>query len=86
VDPLNIYRYPNWIYNIFRFKGSPNRATPLDYKRSLERNDWTDVKIEPISILDKTYFNKIKNDLAKKFRELNTNMEYLTIIICATKK
>ncbi|HEX3048542.1 MAG TPA: methyltransferase domain-containing protein, partial [Bacillota bacterium] len=28
LDPLNIYRYSDFIYNLFKFRGSPNRLRP----------------------------------------------------------
>ncbi|MBN1308394.1 MAG: methyltransferase domain-containing protein [Chitinispirillaceae bacterium] len=35
-DPNNIYRYQDWLYNIFRFRGIPNRIRPFEYKEALE--------------------------------------------------
>ena len=44
-DPNNIYRYPEWLYNMFRFRGIPNRVRPFQYREVLESYGWTDITI-----------------------------------------
>ena len=39
-DPNNIYRYPDWLYNKFYFKGTPNRVRPYEYKELFEKYGW----------------------------------------------
>ena len=43
-DPLNIYRFSDFIYNLFKFKGSPNRVRPYQYKKFLEKYGWEKIK------------------------------------------
>ncbi len=85
-DPLNIYRYGDLAYKLFRFSGSPNRVRPGEYKKILENNGWTNVKIMPIIMADKRYFFEVKNHLNTKFKNENAQMDYLSILICARKK
>lgn len=85
-DPLNIYRYSNFIYNLSKFSGSPNRVRPFEYKRFLEKHGWTNIEIKPLAILDSEYFSLIVNSLDKRFRDPINQMDYLSIMICATKK
>ncbi len=86
VDPLNIYRYPDFIYDPFRFRGSPNRIGPFQYEDLLKKYGWTNIKIIPLSVLDKNYFGKVKNTLNKRFRADIKRMNYLSIIVGATKR
>ena len=44
-DPLNIYRYPDSIYNLFSFSGIPNRFRPYQYKQIFENKGWENVKV-----------------------------------------
>lgn len=85
IDPLNIYRYPDFIYHWFKFLGSPNRLRPYEYEKILKKNGWTDVKIIPETVLDKKYVRKVQNHLWKKFRNPVNQMDYLSVVICATK-
>ncbi len=52
-DPNNIYRYPDWLYRLFRYPGQPNRLRPAQYKRIFERHGWTDLALFPANRLDK---------------------------------
>jgi len=45
VDPNNIYRYSNYVYNLFRASGTPNRYRPYQYKEALERFGWSNIYI-----------------------------------------
>ena len=85
-DPLNLYRYAESIYNSLKFSGSPNRVRPLEYKKALEENGWTDVEIFPRVKLEKDYLAKVDTTLNSKFRNLENQMDCLTVVICATKK
>ncbi|MBA7515422.1 hypothetical protein ES705_07462 [subsurface metagenome] len=86
LDPLNIYRYSDFIYSAFKFSGSPNRLRPSEYQQFLEKNGWSKTEIIPLTKLNKKYLTKIERSLYKRFREPDNNMDYLTIMICATKK
>lgn len=86
LDPLNIYRYSEFIYDAFRFSGSPNRVRPFEYARHLEKNGWDNISIKPLSLLEKQYLSKVINSLNKNFRAPVNNMDYLSVMIQATKK
>jgi len=51
-DPNNIYRYPEWIYRLFRFPGQPNRQRPADYMLSFRTHGWSDVRFVPSRTID----------------------------------
>ncbi len=82
-DPNNIYRYPRSLYNLFWFSGIPNRIRPFQYKRILEENGWINIKIIPLKTINAE--NHPKTVLDKEFLGKNNQMDYLSIIICATK-
>jgi len=78
-DPLNIYRYPDWLYDFFHFPGQPNRIRPWQYRRVLEADGWTEIRTFP--------GRKVKPvRYAKRFREQEDEMECLTVTICATRR
>lgn len=86
-DPLNIYRYSDWLWNYFKFKGSPNRMRTLEYKELLEKYGWFNVKIEPLAVLEEQYLAKVKPSLCKKFSCLDSlEMRMLGVMIMATRK
>lgn len=84
-DPLNIYRYNNSLYNLFRFRGSPNRLRPREYQEILKKNGWDKIAIYPTLRLDTEYLSEVSNSLYKKFCDPSQQMDYLSIIVCATK-
>ncbi len=84
-DPLNIYRYPDAIYNTLKFRGSQNRVRPIEFKQMLEANNWGNVKIIPRLQLDKKYINSVNRTLLSKFQPNKNQMETLTCMICAQK-
>ena len=85
-DPLNIYRYNNFFWNIFKYKGSPNRVRPFEYKSLLEKNGWYSIEIKPLTTLDNACLEKIKPSLNKKFRNLDpSELKMLNIMVMAKK-
>lgn len=86
-DPLNIYRYSDFFWNLFKFKSSPNRVRSFEYKGILEKNGWFDIEIEPLEILKEKYLHKVKPLLNKKFREIDSSeMGMLSIMLMAKKR
>ena len=85
LDPLNIYRYSEFIYNLLKFKGSPNRIRPYQYKNLLEKYGWKNVKILPDNQLSQDHLDKVAKSLNKKFRSPENQMDYLGVYLCATK-
>ena len=81
-DPLNIYRYTDWFYNLMKFRGSPNRVRPQDYRRILADAGWINIEQYPLAVLDKNYLAQIQPSLAKQFKE-DPEMSQLSIAICA---
>lgn len=47
VDPNNIYRYPEWLYRLFRFPGQCNRLRMQDYMRFLAEAGWANIDLRP---------------------------------------
>lgn len=82
-DPNNIYRYPNSVYNALRFRGSPNRVRPLEYRKSLERFGWTDIRIWPITEVNERNSGHI--GMHKNFRGIENQMDILSIMLSARK-
>ena len=85
-DPLNIYRYRDSVYNFLKFSGSPNRIRPNEYVQILVDNGWHKVEIKPLTRVSENYLGKVKDNLAPRFRQEDSMIEYLSIMICATKK
>ncbi len=86
LDPLNIYRYPNWLYKILKFPGIPNRKRIYEYKTLLQQNGWQNIQIHPITKVDFKYLYKTKPFLYKDFRILGKEIDILNFIITATFK
>ncbi|NUO09654.1 MAG: methyltransferase domain-containing protein [Candidatus Brocadia sp.] len=85
-DPLNIYRYSDFLWNLFKFKGSPNRIRPFEYKNILENNGWTSIKIAPFAILEEEYFKNVLHSLNHKFRHMDPQEMRLRAIMLMAKK
>jgi SAM-dependent methyltransferase len=85
-DPQNIYRYGESLYRGLSFMGSPNRLRPRDYRVMLEKHGWYNVEILPLSKLDASYVQDLRGSLNQRFRDPVNDMEYLSIMLCATKK
>ena len=83
-DPNNIYRYPERLYKAFWFRGIPNRIRPYQYRELFERYGWKDVIIVPLSRLDGN--GTATTGLDERFTDEINQMEYLSIMLCATKR
>ncbi|WP_295606629.1 methyltransferase domain-containing protein [uncultured Lamprocystis sp.] len=82
-DPNNIYRYPSWLYNLFWFRGIPNRVRPYQYVDALKRCGWTDISLRPSGTVKDPV--TAYSGLAKVFSDHMNQMEMLTITLCARK-
>jgi len=82
-DPNNIYRYPRWLFNLFSFRGIPNRLRPYHYKEAFERAGWTDISIIPLAKLDS--HDQSYSGMHKDFTDDKNQMDYLSIMFCARK-
>jgi SAM-dependent methyltransferase len=85
IDPLNIYRYSDLTYNLFRFAGSPNRLRPGDYAQALRQHGWENVQIKPLVRVGDQYLDQVRPRLAPRFRSSSAEVEYLSVMLCATK-
>ena len=83
-DPNNIYRYPNYLYKAFCFRGIPNRVRPFQYKEAFERFGWTNILITPLRKLD--HDDSCYLGMNATFSDKKNQMEYLSIMLCATRK
>jgi hypothetical protein len=80
-DPNNIYRYPNWLYRAFWFRGIPNRMRPYQYKQIFEQHGWANISIKAIETTaqNRAYF------MTRQFTEAQNELNYLSIVLCARK-
>jgi hypothetical protein len=85
VDPNNIYRYSDRLYRLFHFRGSPNRLRPFQYKNLLEKQGWKNIQIIPESVITESDAGRMCAGLAASFTDQGNQMNYLSIILCATK-
>lgn len=86
VDPLNIYRYPRWLYKGLKFRGVPNRVRPDEYRHVLESSGWTNIRISPLVVISDSYYDGMWRHLARQFKDDKADMKHLTIMVCATKE
>jgi SAM-dependent methyltransferase len=86
VDPLNIYRYSDTIYNLFRFRGSPNRTRPFQYTETLEKYGWDNIRIIPLTKVEDKYLSTVTKRLDPRFWDQKNQIEFLSVMLCATKK
>ncbi len=82
-DPNNIYRFPQWLYQLFYFRGIPNRVRPYQYKEAFERFGWQDVSVTPLKTLKNP--KNAYSGMNHSFTDEKNQMEYLSIMICAKK-
>jgi SAM-dependent methyltransferase len=86
-DPLNIYRYSDLFWKAFKYKGSLNRVRTPQYKQLLEKNNWFDIKIKPVRILEKEYVKRVMISLNRKFKDYNiSEMQILGVVLMASRK
>lgn len=82
-DPNNIYRYPKWLYNLFWFRGFPNRVRPYQYKEAFERYGWSDISIVPLTKIDD--HSRSYSGMSRDFTDRRNQMDYLTVMFCARR-
>lgn len=85
-DPLNIYRYSDWLYKPLMFSGAPNRTRPFEYEQYLRKHNWKNIIIKPLTIVSDNYLSGAIGSLSKKFRAIINQMNYQTIVVFATKE
>ena len=68
LDPLNLLRYSDRIYNLLRFNGSPNRLRMSDYRKMLKGLGYGNIETHPIQTLNVQYLERAKFLLNKRFQ------------------
>jgi len=84
-DPLNIYRFGERLYGALRFDGLPSRRRPDEYRRIFQQAGWTDVQAWPAARLDQAYTQRLISQLAKPFRQADSHMDWLAMVLCARR-
>jgi len=84
-DPLNIYRFPNWLYKALAYSGIPNRLRPNTYKQLFEQNGWSQISIIPLQQLSDEQTKQILPFLASGFKQKDAQMNILSMLFVATK-
>jgi SAM-dependent methyltransferase len=79
-DPNNIYRYSDGIYNLFRFRGIPNRVRPHQYEAAFARHGWQNIQVNALATTASA-----PGSWSERFRDERNRMEYLSIMFCATR-
>ncbi|MBN2144935.1 MAG: methyltransferase domain-containing protein [Candidatus Aureabacteria bacterium] len=85
-DPNNIYRYSPAFYRLFRFRGIPNRLRPYHYEDIFIKYGWGNIQIFPIDTLSEDEYKKMRPFLFRDFYDDKNQMQYLSIILCATNQ
>lgn len=83
-DPNNIYRYSDRVYRRFWFRGAPNRMRPYQYREIFERHGWIKVSIAPLEQI--TPQARCASSVDEQFRDARNQLEYLSVVLCATKR
>jgi len=82
-DPNNIYRYSEALYNLFYFRGIPNRVRPYKYVDTFRHFDWQNIELIPIS--KQADEKRSYSGMNQQFSAPKNQMDYLSIVICATR-
>lgn len=83
-DPNNIYRYHDDVYRTLWRRGFPNRIRPYQYKAAFEKYGWTNIAVIPLKTAE--LYASGQSGLAGRFHDKVNQMDYLSIMFCATKK
>ena len=84
-DPLNIYRFSDAFYDLLKFRGSPNRVRPPEYRQMLSDAGWGNIELFPLAVLDESYLPRVQSSLSGRFASETSEMEYLSVALCAQK-
>ena len=71
------------MYNLFSFRGIPNRVRPYQYKEAFERLGWTDISISPITKISD--YDRSYSGMNKTFADNKNQMDYKSIYLYARK-
>jgi SAM-dependent methyltransferase len=85
IDPLSIYRLPDWYYLGFRYPGIPNRVRSDEYVEALSLSGWSDISVIPTQVVDNEYLRRTQPHLASRFRRHDAEMSFLSIVVLARR-
>ncbi len=83
IDPCNLLRYSDVIYNVLKFDGSPNRLRASQYEKIFEKLGYKNTNIESDKIIDSGYVNKLRTHISSQFKHDNT-LEMLSFFLLAS--
>ncbi|MEW6557425.1 MAG: methyltransferase domain-containing protein [Elusimicrobiota bacterium] len=69
LDPLNLLRYSDTVWNLVKFDGSPNRLRMTDYQNIFTELGFVKVETKQKMVLDSEYVKKVKPWLSAEFRK-----------------
>jgi SAM-dependent methyltransferase len=82
-DPNNIYRYPDSVYNLFHFRGIPNRVRPHQYSEAFARHGWQNIQANALATVGASGSGPAA--WSRRFRPEVNRMDCLSIMFCATR-
>ena len=85
LDPLSIYRIPQWFYSRTPYPGVPNRIRPYEYLQMLDDLGWSESHVVPTSVLSDEYLEGVMPGLATPFRRGEAQMKQLSVYLCASR-
>ena len=83
IDPCNLLRYSDTIYNVLKFDGSPNRLRASHYEEIFKILGYDNINIVPNRILDIEYVKGLKEHISAKFKH-DDSLNMLSFYILAT--
>lgn len=84
-DPLNIYRFPEWLYSKLHFTGIPNRVRPATYEKTLRVLGWRDIFIMPVTEIPTHDVSKLASGVHQSFRHEGEGLRTLSFMLFARK-
>lgn len=66
-DPLNLLRYPDWIYRAMSFPGVPNRLRSSDFLMAARSTGWS-ARVVPDLVAPASYLDGVRSGLSRAWR------------------
>ncbi|MEU9886673.1 methyltransferase domain-containing protein [Sphaerisporangium sp. NPDC051011] len=82
-DPLNMLRYPGWLYRVMSFPGIPNRLRAGDFLAAATATGW-DARLVPVLVARPDYIEWVRPGLSRAYRDAE-DLELLTFTLVATR-
>ncbi|MEZ0074712.1 class I SAM-dependent methyltransferase [Planotetraspora sp. GP83] len=84
-DPLNMLRYPGWLYRAMSFPGIPNRLRAHDFLTAARATGWT-ARIVPCLVAPAHYVDWARRGLAAPYSAYDpADLALLTFTLVATR-